>query len=115
MRNSFLFTSLDSEEIFDLTMQFEIATYNVGEVIIEQGVVDDRGYYYMLTEGECTVFKNGKRIFISFYVFTLNLFNFTLQPHKARYFPGSLELCQKTLCLESKPFCLSHQYEVHRW
>ena len=39
LRKNYLFTSLDDNEIFDLTMQFEVAKYYVGDVIIEQGEV----------------------------------------------------------------------------
>ena len=60
LRKNYLFLSLSDKELFDLTLQFEVAKYNVGDVIIEQGDKADDGCYYMLVEGECSVFKNGK-------------------------------------------------------
>ena len=88
--------SLDDKDIFALARQFEVVEYNVGEVIIEQGMLfvilcqtfvrqayhvsrnhliiliiagetvlgetstdQEEGYYYLLVEGECSVFKNG--------------------------------------------------------
>ena len=98
LRTNYLFMSLDDKDIFDLAGQFEVVEYNVGEVIIEQGMLfviyilcqtfvrqayhvsrnhliiliiagetvlgetstdQEEGYYYLLVEGECSVFKNG--------------------------------------------------------
>ena len=90
LRTNYLFMSLDDKDIFDLAGQFEVVEYNVGEVIIEQGMLfvilcqtfvrqayhvsrnhliiliiaiagetEEEGYYYLLVEGECSVFKNG--------------------------------------------------------
>ena len=38
LRMNYLFMSLDDKDIFDLARQFEVVEYNVGEVIIEQGI-----------------------------------------------------------------------------
>ena len=95
LRTNYLFMSLDDKDIFALARQFEVVEYNVGEVIIEQGMIgiycvkllyvkptmshetilsliiagetvlgetstdQEEGYYYLLVEGECSVFNNG--------------------------------------------------------
>jgi len=82
LRKNYLFMSLDDKDIIDLARLFEVVKYNVGEVVIEQGMftvklihvkptiphdvfliiageTEEEGYYYLLVEGECSVFKNG--------------------------------------------------------
>lgn len=59
LRKNYLFTSLDDQEISYLAKQFEVVRCPVGDAIIEQGEVEDDGYYYMLVGGECSVLKNG--------------------------------------------------------
>ena len=39
LRTNYLFMSLSDKDIFDLAGQFEVVEYNVGEVIIEQGML----------------------------------------------------------------------------
>lgn len=39
LRTNYLFMSLDDKDIFALARQFEVVEYNVGEVIIEQGML----------------------------------------------------------------------------
>jgi len=62
LKTNFLFVSLNDATIQDIAEKFEIAEYEAGVSIIEQGCSDSSTYYYILYDGECIVTKNDKQV-----------------------------------------------------
>ena len=62
LKTNFLFVSLNDATIQDIAAKFEIAEYEAGVSIIEQGCSDSSTYYYILYDGECIVTKNDKQV-----------------------------------------------------
>jgi len=62
LKTNFLFVSLNDATIQDIAEKFEIAEYEAGVSIIEQGCSDSSTYYYILFDGECIVTKNDKQV-----------------------------------------------------
>ena len=62
LKTNFLFVSLNDATIQDIAEKFEIAEYEPGVSIIEQGCSDSSTYYYILYDGECIVTKNDKQV-----------------------------------------------------